>query len=69
MKIRSIEKNQSTGELVVNVQLNYQEVDYLKGVIGVCESHKLMDHDDPEQIELAKNLKEGFLDAKGKLRP
>ena len=69
MKIRSIEKNQSTGELVVNVQLNYQEVDYLKGVIGVCESHKLMDHDDPDQQVLAKQLKEGFLDAKGKLRP
>ena len=68
MIIKSVDKNEN-GQMEVTAKLNYAEVDYLKGCIGVVQSHKLMDHDDPEQQVLAKKLKDTLLDAKGKLRP
>ena len=66
MELKQPEKNIETGRLDIMIRFDDMEIDLLNGIV---KGYDKGDKDDPEQMGVIDNLKEGFYQARRLVRP
>ncbi len=69
MKIKSMEKNQDTGQMEASVMLSNQEIIFLKEVVKMYEDKRLGDIDDKNIDKIKKGLTKELREAWKSMNP